>query len=475
MAGPKPDPMRNAMHMIRLVLLLGATLAPLSLAEGHAGDPPPRTNIVLIMADDLGWMDLHVQGNSRVDTPNLDRLAAQGMRFTSAYAAAPVCSPVRAAIMTGLAPARLHITNHIPENGRFTPKDALLEPAESENQLSEEYVTIAERLKAAGYATGFFGKWHLSGKSGKEGVGDLTTYPEAQGFDSNLGGCALGGPPTFFDPYRIHNLPPRKKGEYLADRLADEASDFITSKKDEPFFLCLWTYTVHWPMEAPTDLVAKYEERKGPGVKDPRYAAMTEAMDAAIGRVLSTLDEQGLSERTLVIFTSDNGGYQGVADNRPLREGKGYLYEGGTRVPLFVRWPGVTQAGSLSAVPVISMDLNPTILNAAGLQVAPGVPCDGEDLEPLLRGTGGLERKALFWHYPNYAWHRSNRLGASMRSGRWKLIERFDDGSLELYDLAADLSESRDLSDVYEQRTEAMRSDLAAWLKETGARMPSRR
>ncbi|MCZ6792786.1 MAG: sulfatase, partial [Planctomycetota bacterium] len=383
-----------------VALPAGAVLPP-----GRADAAPRRPSVLFFLIDDLGWMDLHAQGNRKLHTPHVDRLATEGMRFTDAYAPAPVCSPTRAAILTGLSPARLAVTNHIPDRPAFTPKDAKLLPAATLDHLPPERVTIAERLKGAGYATAFLGKWHLSGRGGRGGRGDPRFYPEKQGFDVNVGGCSYGGPPTYFDPYRIHNLESRREGEYLPDRLAGEAVKFLEAHREEPFLLCLWTYTVHWPMEAPAPLIARYTGREGPGLKDPRYAAMIEAMDAAVGRVLEGLDRLGLRERTLVIFTSDNGGYSGVADNRPLRSGKGYLYEGGIRVPLIVRWPGVVKPGSVCSTPVVGTDFYPTILEAAGLSPEKGAPLDGESLMPLLRQSGPLERQAIYFHYPNYAWH----------------------------------------------------------------------
>jgi arylsulfatase A len=435
-----------------------------------------RTNIVLIMIDDLGWMDLHCQGNERLDTPNIDRLASQGIRFTDAYSAAPVCSPTRAAIMTGQSPARLGLTTHIPDRPQFAPKDAVLRSAKTLDHLPLEHVTIAERLKQAGYTTGFFGKWHLSGKR-KQADDNLTEpdlRPEHQGFDVNVGGCDYGGPPTYFDPYRIPTIEPRRKGEYLPDRLADEAIGFMRAHRDEPFFVALWNYTVHWPMEAPQGLIEKYEGRIGPGLKDPRYGAMIEAMDTAVGRVLAALDELDLTERTLVIFTSDNGGYDGVSDNRPLRASKGHLYEGGIRVPLIVRWPGEVRANTICGTPVISTDFYPTILAAAGLKTEADKRLDGESLVPLLKQTGPLRRKAIHFHYPNYAWHGSNRLGGAIREGDYKLIERYDDDSVELYDLASDLSEKRDLSKKMPAKAAELKHKLDTWLAESGAMMPVR-
>lgn len=456
--------------------LLGA-LACLVVATAAApSEGVKKPNIILVLIDDLGWMDLGCQGNELVATPNLDRLASQGMRFTDAYAAAPVCSPTRAAIMTGQAPARLNITNHIPDREQFMPKDAKLLSARTLDYLAPKYVTIAERLKAAGYATAFMGKWHLAGRSrGREGLGQLEYYPERQGFDLNLGGCILGGPPTYFDPYRIHNLKSRRKGEYLPDRLADEAITFLRANRDKPFFLALWNYTVHWPMEAPQPLLDKYAGKEGPGLKDTRYGAMIDAMDAAVGRILTALDTLQLANHTLVIFTSDNGAYMGVADNRPLRLGKGYLYEGGIRVPLIVRWPGVVRAGSLCRKPVVSMDFYPTFLAAAGLKRDPATPLDGESLMPLLTEKGGLRRSEICFHYPNYAWHGRNRLGGAIRAGDYKLIEYYDDGAVELYNLAEDISETRDLSKRMTDTAAELRQKLDDWLRETDAQMPKRR
>ena len=469
--------MRTALHQIAwltfALLSCGGCAAPRGgvTVEGEARRAPP--NILLILLDDLGWTDLHCQGNERLSTPNIDRLASEGMRFTDAYAAAPVCSPTRAAILTGQAPARLRITNHI--SGRdFVPDGATLLPAEMRRHLPLEHETIAEHLRAAGYATGFFGKWHVAGVPGRQGKGQLEFYPEQQGFDVNVGGCAAGGPPTYFDPYRIHNLPPRREGEYLPDRLADETIAFMRAHRDRPFFAALWNYTVHWPMEAPQELIAKYEKRLGPGLKDARYGAMIEAMDAALGRILAEIDALRLRERTLVIFTSDNGALLSVADLRPLRLGKGYLYEGGIRVPLIVRWPGVVRPGSVCSTPVVSTDLFPTMLAAAGRAPAKNTPQDGESMVPLLRETGGLKRDTLYFHYPNYAWHRSNRLGGAIREGNYKLIEWFDDDSVELYDLEADLSETRDLAGRMPDRATALRDKLRAWRTRVGAAMPRR-
>ncbi|PAW72487.1 MAG: N-acetylgalactosamine-6-sulfatase [Opitutia bacterium Tous-C4FEB] len=434
----------------------------------------PKPNIVVIMADDLGWRDLHCYGNEQIDTPFLDQLAAEGMRFTDAYAAAPVCSPTRAAMMTGLAPARLRLTNHAPGNpdGFSLPGSDLQEP-ETVRNLALSYTTIAERLSAAGYATGHVGKWHLSyvNPRGSEQLDQRELYPEKQGFDVNVGGNSSGGPPSYFSPYRNSTLKDGAAGEYLPSRLADEAMNFVSSNRDRPFFLNWWPYSVHYPMQAPAELIAKY--RQGKEVKDPVYAAMIEGMDAAIGGFLKQLDEAGLRDNTLILFKSDNGGYSG--DNRPLRGFKGTLYEGGLRVPWIVRWPGRVPTGSICATPVISTDCHPTLLEAAGLQPAPGSTLDGRSLITLFEQKPGFDRDAIFFHYPNYAFHKKNRLGSAMRAGDFKLITYYDNGELELYRLSSDIGEEENLSQQHPEIVRRLKDKLDAWLRQTDARLPVRK
>ena len=433
-----------------------------------AADESKAPNILLIMADDLGWRDLHCQGNERLVTPALDELASEGVRFTNAYAAAPVCSPTRAALMTGKAPARLGINNHI--SGRdFVPDDAKWLPAPNVRHLDTSETTVAEELQAAGYRTGFFGKWHLAGVPGRAGLGIEEYYPEHQGFELNMGGCAHGGPPTFFDPYQIHNLAPRRKGEYLPDRLVDEVIQFIDGyQAAKPFFVTLWNYTVHWPMEAPADLVKKYEQRIGPGIKDARYAAMIEAMDRSYDRLFRFLDEKKLTDNTLVIFTSDNGAFGGVADSRPLRAAKGYLYEGGIRVPLIIRWPAEAKVGTVADNPVITMDLHATIRDAAGVET-PSV--DGRSLKPLLSGQEFKDR-ALYFHYPCYAWHRDNRLGSAIRDGDYKLIEWIGDKNVELYNVREDIGERVNLAEKQPDVARQLLRKLVDWRLDVKAAMP---
>ncbi|MBN1422231.1 MAG: sulfatase [Planctomycetes bacterium] len=444
-----------------------------------AAERPP--NVVLILVDDLGWADLACYGSRYYETPNLDRLAAQGMRFTDAYAACAVCSPTRAAVMTGRYPARVGITDwirarfqggkppapgeersaYVAEKGRplLCPRNPLW------MELSE--VTIAEALEPAGYVSCHIGKWHL-------GMEDW--YPEKQGFDRNIGGCDFGQPPSYFDPYErkgqggIPTLAPRKKGEYLTDREADEAVGFIRAHRDRPFFLYMAHYAVHTPLMGKPDVVARYKAKPPTHQKNPTYAAMVESVDQAAGKILASIDETGIAERTIVIFTSDNGGLMGPTHNAPLRDGKGTPYEGGIRVPLIARWPGVVRPGSICRTPVTSVDYLPTICAAAGVPLPAGRTIDGVSLLPLLKEKGGLDRDSLFWHFPHY---RGNILPYSIvRAGDWKLIERYEGTPFELYDLSKDLGETRDLAAEMPGKVKELESRLSAWLASTGAKLP---
>ena len=455
--------------MIRTMLPLflvcfGMTFLPTSEAED-------RPNLIVIMADDLGWRDLHCYGSAAQDSPALDQLAKEGMRFTDAYAASPVCSPTRASMMTGLAPARLHLTNHAPGNkDGFALEGSDLAEPETVRNLALSYTTIAERLKAEGYVTAHIGKWHLSYQKRNQvgGVAEEGLRPEHQGFEHNIGGNFRGGPPSYFSPYRNPALEDGPEGEYLPERLANEAIEFIRKERDEPFFLSWWPYSVHYPIEAPEALVKKYEARSG--LRDATYAAMIEGMDRGIGRFLKALDEAGLRDDTLVIFKSDNGGYNG--NNRPLRGFKGMITEGGIRIPWIVRWPGVVPAGATCETPVISMDCVPTLLEAAGIDPASAGPFDGLSLMPLLTQQGQFDRDTLFFHYPNYAFHKRNRLASAVRWQNFKFIRRYDDGSRELYDLSQDIGEKRNLAGNRPRIVEQLDGQLANWLEEVDARLP---
>ncbi len=449
-----------------------------------------RPNVVFILIDDFGWRDTGVYGSPFYETPNIDRLAKQGVRFANAYAASPVCSPTRASIMTGKYPARLRITDWISGN----PKSGVLARLLFEQQLPLAEFTIAEAFKEAGYKTGFIGKWHL----GKDDF-----YPEKQGFDLNIAGNHRGAPNrSFFSPYNLENLTDGPDGEYLPDRLATEAIHFITQNKDAPFFLFLSHYTVHSPVQAKPEKIAKYKNKlalrrivskerfvaEGPDARnrevqdDPEFAAMIESMDENVGRVLEALETNGLAENTIVVFTSDNGGQSILLNsyrepwgsNRPLRAGKGWHYEGGIRVPLIVKWPGKGKMGTTIDTPVISNDFYPTLLEMAGLSLKPEQHLDGKSLAPLISGaTQTLDREALFWHYPHY--HGSgHRPSGAVRVGDFKLIEFFEDMRVELYDLRRDVSESNDLSESMPEKTVALRKMLHEWRKNVDAAMPEK-
>lgn len=430
-------------------------------------------NVILILADDLGWTDLACFGSDFYETPHLDQLAREGMKFTQNYSACTVCSPTRAALMTGKYPARLHITDWIP--GQMPDNPKLLVP-DWTKFLPLTETTIADAFKSAGYATASIGKWHL---------GTEEYWPEKHGFDMNIAGTDKPQPPTYFAPWKIPTLTEGKDGEYLTDRLGEEAVKFIEAKRDQPFFLYLPHFAVHTPTQGPANLVAKYKAKLKPGLNHTNvvYAAMVESLDAAVGRVLAKLEELKLSERTIVVFTSDNGGLitRGTTTNAPLRYGKASAYEGGVRVPLVVRWPGVTKPGSVSDTPVITMDLFPTLLEATGVKPAAFNPHtgsagrDGVSIVPFLRGARGLDRTELFWHYPH---HQHYQLGGAtpygaIRSGDFKLIEFFNDMHAELYDLHNDIGEQRDLALSMPDKAKELRARLHAWRAEVGAQMPT--
>jgi len=435
---------------------LGSLLMPRAFAQTQ------KPNIVFILVDDMGWADLGCYGNAFHETPNVDRLAGEGMRFTNAYAACPVCSPTRASIIAGQYPARVGITDFIP--GHQRPWAKLEVPLNRQQYLPLEAVTIAEALKPAGYATGSIGKWHLGGPA---------YFPDKQGFDSML---VSDGRHFGFTTTPKIDLP---EDAYLAETLTDQSVAFMEAHKDESFFLYLAHFAVHIPLEARQQLIDKYTNKPKPatGVNNPVYAAMVEHVDQSVGRIMAKLDELELSERTVVIFMSDNGGlyrrFDGegpaVTSNAPLRGEKGTLYEGGIREPLIVRWPGVVKAGTTCAAPVSSVDFYPTLLDVADTKGEPSHVLDGESIVPLLRRQDGLKRDAIFWHYPHY--HHSTPAGA-IRQGDFKLIEFLEDGHLELYNLKDDIGEQHNLAETMPDKAHEMRSKLAAWRESVNAAMP---
>jgi arylsulfatase A len=434
-------------------------------AAALAAAPPKRPNIIFILADDMGWADLASYGNTFHETPHTDRLARDGVRFTNAYAACPVCSPTRASIMTGKYPAHVNITDWIPGRKQW-PSAKLLTP-QFHQQLPLAEVTIAEALKPLGYRTAAVGKWHLGG----EGF-----HPENQGFDVNIGGDHRGSPRNYFGPFSFPNLE-GKEGEYLTDSVTAGAVSFIRETAGKsPFFLYLSHYTVHTPLQAPEALVAKYRQKlNGKDFPNPVYAAMMETFDNSIGAVREALKESGVANDTIIIVTSDNGGlrYEGkakrpVTDNKPFRAGKGHLYEGGIREPLLIYWPGVTRAGAVDDTPVSSVDYLPTIVEMAGGR-APKV--DGVSLAPLLRGKR-LSKRPLYWHYPHYS-NQGGPPGGAIRLGEWKLIEFYEDNRLELYNLREDPGETRNLVQKEPKRAADLHSQLDRWRKQVKASMPS--
>ena len=444
--------------------VLAVCLSVDSALSDDKSDKCSAANIVLILADDLGWADLGCYGNTFHQTPNLDRMAAEGMRFTQAYAASSVCSPTRSSIMSGKYPARNDLTVWL--GGRTPPGRKLLH-APTVNHLALEEVTIAEALRAAGYATGHVGKWHLGGEP---------YWPERQGFDVNVAGNHTGTPAGgYFLPNRM-NLPGAKPGDYLTDRLGDEAAKFIAANRDRPFFLYQAFHSVHTPIQGKKDLVESYKRRMKPGQANfnPTYAAMVHSLDENVGKIIGKLDEFELSERTAVFFFSDNGGFHRVTSNKPLRAGKGYSYEGGHREPLIVRMPGRIRPGSVCRTPVSSVDFYPTILELTG---TPGdrkhnQQSDGVSIVSLLDQSGTVERDAIYWHYPHYSPQGGTPSGAIL-AGDFKLIEFFEDGHLELYNLKEDIAEKNNLAEALPEKTRELHQMLLAWRNKMDAKMPA--
>ena len=446
-------------------------------AQAHA------KSYVLILVDDLGYMDIGAYNpKSFYETPNIDALAKSGVKFTDGYAANPVCSPTRFGIQTGRYPTRKDCTNFF--SGRRGGKFAC---APLHDRLDHDEVTIAEALRDQGYATFFAGKWHLGPTE--------EFWPKKHGYDVNAGGFAKGGPyggKKYFSPYGNPRLSDGPDGEHLPDRLATETCNFMEANKGKPFFAMLSFYSVHTPLIGRPDLVDKYREKasKISGQefgeeeqvfgKKPRkvrilqkhavYAAMVEAMDQAVGKVMKKVTELGLDDEVVICFTSDNGGLStsegSPTSNLPLRGGKGWIYEGGIREPFIMKWPGVTEAGTVSSVPVMSTDFMPTFVNASGGKVKAKI--DGVDLMPLLKG-GELKREALFWHYPHYS-NQGGFPSGAVRMGDWKLVERYEDGRVHLYNLKDDPGELKDLKKGNEGLVKSMRARLHAWYRETDAK-----
>jgi arylsulfatase A-like enzyme len=476
------QPTSGVRRVIVALYLLGMCRLEATAADPPQPPPPPAPNVLLIVVDDLGWTDLGCSGSDFYDTPAIDRLAGEGMRFTQAYAAAPVCSPTRAALITGQFPARLHMT--IWHEGAVAggPRDRPLREAASRPNLPLETVTLAEYMQRQGYFTAHVGKWHL---------GTAAYYPEAQGYDVNIGGTFWGAPATFFFPFRgrwsendpelryVPGLGPGQPGDYLPDRLTDHALALLDQIHDRPFLLSLWFYTVHSPIEAPESLVQRYRAKQpGQHHRDATYAAMVQRMDHNVGRVLERLDRLGLRDQTVVIFTSDNGGVDipvrsiTPTSNYPLRSGKGTLYEGGLRVPLIIRWPGKVREAGVCPQPVCSQDLFATLSDGLGLTLDDTQPQDGLSLLPLLHNSAArLPRDTLYWHYPHY--YARMTPASALRHGDWKLVHYYEQDQLELYRLDTDLSEAHNLANAEPEMAAALKQQLDQWRAEVGASAPT--
>jgi len=468
--------------MKRTAFVLSALLGAAVLAASSS----PLPNVVFILVDDLGWADLGCYGSKVYETPNVDRLATQGMRFTDFYSAGPVCSPTRASILSGKCPARTRITRHL-----LTPEK---DPPFMANHYALEDIAIAEALKENGYATGYFGKWHLGYKA--------EHWASHQGFDVAKGGMDIPWawelcypdrePPTkktwrkthtrFFSPHHLTHLENGPEGEYLTDRLTDETMQFVDANREEPFFAFLSFHTVHTPLEAKPETVKRYadkiaaaglSEKREPNKRfkrwqnNPNYAAMVHHMDENVGRLLAKLKELGLEDNTLVVFTSDNGGKGSVTSNLPLSGAKHDLREGGIRVPTIVRWPGKVEAGSVCRAPLVSTDFYPTILELLGLPFRLDQHVDGCSFAPVLVGKAErAQRDAIFWHYPH------SRFEGAVRMGDWKLICYYKSGECELCNLRKDIGEERDMSGLERSRTREMLGTLKTWLRSVDAPFP---
>jgi arylsulfatase A-like enzyme len=469
----------------------------------HAQSLPKKPNILIIIADDLGWADLSCYGSTFYETPNLDQLARGGTKFTQGYATSPVCSPTRSSLMTGKLPVKTGVTDWIPgrqANGKAKSYEKLL-GATTSYELGLNENTIAEQVQKSGYKTFFAGKWHL---------GEEEKYwPEFQGFQTNIGGWSKGSPTGrindttggFFTPYQNPRLPDGPAGEFLEDRLATECIRFLENSGDEPFLMLYSLYAVHNPMQAPAALVKKYEQKRVGLLKpdetafakdepwmqyengwrrrtvqeQPVYAAMVENMDTNIGRILATLKKKGLYENTLIIFTSDNGGLSTAEGsptvNGPLRAGKGWLYEGGIRVPFIMHWNGKISANKTSDLPVTVADIFPTVASSIDESYSKDPAIDGSNIFGMLAKAAKYNNRPLFWHYPHYS-NQGGKPGAVIREGKWKLIYYYEDDSVELFDIQNDVGEQKDLSGIHKKKAKKLKKKLIGWLKDRNAKSP---
>ncbi len=460
--------MKNTIDFIKFIALIIAIEAFSSCAKPKPKSKKP--NVVFILVDDLGWTDLGYMGSKYYQTPHIDSLAKEGVAFTNAYSACTVSSPTRASILTGKYPATINCTDWI--TGHVKPFAKLKVPDWTMYLDTAEY-TMAEAFKDAGYKTAHIGKFHC---------GEEEKYwPENQGFDLNIGGWKKGQPNGYFSPYKNPRLSDGPEGEYLTDRLSEEACKFIAKNKDSTFFLNLWFYNVHTPLQAKPETIKKYKSLVDSGYmqRNPTYAAMVEHTDDAVGKVVAELKKQGLLENTIIIFTSDNGGLVGnpkkqVTSNLPLRSGKGSMYEGGVRVPAFIVAPGIANPGQECHEPIISPDFFPTLMELTGIECSEQVKngFDGRSIAPLLKPEGTISRGAIFWHYPHY--HTEGAVPYSaIRKGDWKLIHNIQDSVYEMYNLKDDIGELNNLANSKTEIRDSLINELEALKKNVGAQMPT--
>ena len=472
--------MRPSLAIAAVALLVGCVPPPGQIS-GAA-----RPNFLIFLVDDLGWTDLGCYGSDFYETPNIDRLASDGVRFTHGYAACTVCSPTRAALLTGLYPGRTNVTDWIPGQNRVGAK---LKPPDWTMRLEHRHTTLAEALAVEGYRTAHVGKWHLMPRLEPEVMMDFT--PDRHGFERNVAGNEWGAPGSYFHPYersdrRVYPLPEGgADGDYLTDRLTDEALRVLEDFRDEAFLLYFPYYTVHTPIQAKPDDLARFQDRTDPARRhrNPAYAGMLAALDRSVGRVRAKLDQLGIADETVIVFTGDNGGLDregpdgrmgNPTENDPLRAGKGSAYEGGVRTPTIYFWPGVTAPGTVSDEPVITVDVYPTVLEIAG---AGGSPAhnelvDGLSLAGILSDPqASLDRETLFWHYPHYHAGGSTPHSA-IRDGDWRLVHFYEDGRSELYDLSEDIGEARDLAGEMPDKAAELLGKLDEWRAAVGAQEP---
>jgi len=471
------------MNHIPFIVIGLIALLPFCAESKSKPTQQDKPNVLIVFVDDLGAMDIGSYGATFHETPNIDAFAKSAVRFTDAYSASPVCSPSRAALLTGKAPERVGITDWIPGNQGGSKK---LSTPSIYNELPLTEITLAETFKGNGYNTFFAGKWHL---------GDEGFFPEQHGFDINIGGYHKGSPKSYYSPYKNPKLANGPKGEYLTDRLTTETLDFMTKNQDNPFFAMLSFYTVHTPLAAAKPYIAHYQqkadvlpslavttekERNGTKTRlrqdNPQYASMVHAMDMNIGRLLNGMKASGLDKNTIIVFTSDNGALStlkrpGPASNKPFRAGKGWTYEGGIRVPMIIHAPGISQKGTVSTVPVITTDIAPTLLNLAGIKQHDMTQFDGVSLSALLTAHGELERKSIHVYYPHYHGSKS-KPSYMIRRGNWKLLYFYESGDTELYNLAADVGEQINVIKAHPQLSGSMKQEMQQWLDSVGAVQP---